>query len=319
MSLCRRPILLGICCATVLFSSCRKTESTRKTLNIGTFSRAIDYSPFYVAQHFAWFDQHPAFKRFQVKYREFNDRGEISSAFDSGQLDAIYCAEPPAIICRAQENDIRIAGISCTLEQEIVVRRQLAINTAADLKGRSIAVLDGTSSQYGLFKTLSAVRLSPADVNIVNMGPDQAQAAFQSGRIDAWAVWPPFIQEEQVSGRGRVLTGGDAVIQSVMAVPETLIKRESDIARALVEIENKSKDWIMHHPEEAQSIVAKRLDLQLEVVKAAWAKHHWDSHLSDPAVVADITDKVKFLSQGGKIRRELDVKKDLIYPLYDQR
>jgi sulfonate transport system substrate-binding protein len=180
-------------------------------------------------------------------------------------------------------------------------------------------VLQGTSSHYGLLRTLTLAKLSPSDIDIVYMPPEQAQTAFESGRIDAWAVWPPFIQEEQVSGRGRVLTGGDAVIQSIMAVPWSLIKNEDEIARALTEVLNKTKDWMRMHPEESQTIVAKQLGLDINVVKAAWGKHHWDTHISDDRIVNDIAAKADFLYKQGALRREIDTKKDLMYAKYDQR
>jgi sulfonate transport system substrate-binding protein len=290
-----------------------KTGDNLTSLTIGTFSKAIDYSPFFVAKHFRWFEDSPDLKAFSIQYTEFNDRPAISTSFDSGGLQALFAAEPPVIICRAQDNDIRIVEDSCTLQQEIVVRTDLPIYSVADLRGRRVAVLQGTSSHYGLLKILRSANLGPNDIELRFMGPDQAKVAFETKQIDGWAVWPPFVEQQQVNGKGRVLTGGDAVIQSVMAIPESLIAKHQVIAKALVDVIQESKKWIIDHPDEAQSIVANQLGIDIQVVKTAWGKHKWDAHLTED-VISDIQQKAQFLATDPttRLRKEIDVRKDLI-------
>jgi len=299
---------------SLLASSCNgRPGLTKNAITIGTFSKAIDYSPFYVAKHFRWFENSPELKGITIGYAEFNDRPTISAAFDKGELDALFAAEPPVIICRAQNNDIRIVEASCTLQQEVVVRSDLPILSIADLRDKRIAVLQGTSSHYGLLKILKSAGLSPKDVDIKFMGPDQAKVAFETKQIDAWAVWPPFVEQQQVSGKGRVLTGGDAVIQSIMAIPTSLLTNNEQIAKGLVSVIQQSKKWITEHPEEAQNIVANELGIDIQVVKTAWSKHRWDSHLTDD-VVNDIQEKARFLAteQTTRLGKELDVRKELV-------
>ena len=310
-----RAIVFAVMVVGILYfgGSCKAPSGQRPTsLTLGTFSKAIDYSPFYVARHFKWFEANPRLKGIAIKYTEFNDRPTISAAFDKGDLDALFAAEPPAIICRSQGNDIRIVEDSCTLQQEIVVRTALPIVSIGDLRGRRIGVLQGTSSHYGLLKILKTAHLGPSDVDLRFMGPDEAKTAFETGRLDAWAVWPPFVEQQQVSGRGRVLTGGDAVIQSIMVVPASLISKQEAIARALVGVIRQSKKWINENPEEAQGIVANELRIDIQVVRTAWGKHKWDARLTDD-VVADIQAKAAFLAAADATRgAALDVRKDLI-------
>lgn len=313
MRIIQLSVTAVVVCALASLSGCSKPATKKSNVTIGTFSKAIDYSPFYVAKHFKWFENAAELRDVTVKYTEFNDRPAISAAFDKGELDALFAAEPPVIICRAQGNDIRIVENSCTLQQEIVVRTDLPILSISDLRGKKIAVLQGTSSHYGLLKILRSANLSPSDVDIVFMGPDQAKVAFETKQIDAWAVWPPFVEQQQVAGRGRVLTGGDAVIQSIMTVPAPLITNNENIARALVSVVQQAKKWITEHPEEAQSIVANELGIDIQVVKTAWSKHKWDAKLSED-VISDIQDKAKFLAteQTTRLGKELDVRKDLV-------
>jgi sulfonate transport system substrate-binding protein len=307
-------LLLCLILSGCHLSGCHDHSSSPSQITIGTFSHAIDYSPFYVAKHFGWFEAAPELHGIKINYKEFNDRAEISAAIQSGQLDAIFAAEPPIILTSAQGNDIRIVEDSCTLQQEIVVRSSLPIHSVVDLRHRTIAVLLGTSSHYGLFKILRAAHLDPdKDVQIRYMGPDEARAAFESGQIDAWAVWPPFVEQEEVSGAGRVLTGGDAVINSVMAIPEDVLIKDEPIARAMVTVIQQSKEWIRKHPDEAENVVASELRLNLSVIQAAWGKHDWSAHLTDP-VLSDIQQKADFLAEQKLTRnnKDVQVRRDLV-------
>ena len=72
----------------------------------------------------------------------------------------------------------------------IVVKR--AINSVADLKGKTIAVAELTPSHSFLLWLLDAGGLKPTDVRIVAQpSAIEAAAAFKSGQVDAAVVWSP--------------------------------------------------------------------------------------------------------------------------------
>lgn len=72
----------------------------------------------------------------------------------------------------------------------IVVKR--AINSVADLKGKTIAVAELTPSHSFLLWLLDAGGLKPSDVRVVAQpSAIEAAAAFKSGQVDAAVVWSP--------------------------------------------------------------------------------------------------------------------------------
>lgn len=281
---------------------CTSTETMSGPIVVGTFSRAIDYSPYYVAQHFGWFEEALAATGDSVSYVEFGSRAEISAALDNGSLHVVFAAAPPIIITRAQGNAISIFEISCTLQQEIVVRTELNLSSPADLGGYRVAVLAGTSSHYGLLRTLGNFGLDDGSVDIVFLAPVEARAAFEGGDIDGWAVWPPFVEQQQHSGAGRVLRGGDAVIQSVAGGSDDFLAANPAAAEAIAGTIRRAKSWMLENPDAAQVIVARRLNLDPAVVELAWGKHDWAARLNDN-LAADIAAKVEFLREHDQIRR----------------
>jgi sulfonate transport system substrate-binding protein len=284
----------------------------KQKITIGTFSKSMGNVPFYIAKEKGWFEKAIG-DDYEITYAEYNDRPSIASALSSGSLKFIFSAEIPAILIEAQGEDIEFENLSATLSQEIIVSSSSKMVKVSDLKGKKIAVLAGTSSHYALLKILEDNGLSPKDVSILFMPPAEAKVAFENKSIDAWAVWPPWVEQQQVTGFARSLTGSNAIICSVGYMPYDFIKSKPFVADSLSNIINRAKEWILNNPEESQLITAKQLDLDIKVVKLAWTKFNWSAKY-DKSILDDIQKKAKFLSEE-KLTRDnilIDVNKDLI-------
>jgi sulfonate transport system substrate-binding protein len=271
-------------------------SGSKDSITIGTFSKALGNTPYYVAKHLGWFEDDPALQDVEITYAEYNDRPTIASALSRGELDFLFSAEAPAILIRAQGEDIRAVVLSTTASQEVLVPAASALSSPEDLRGKRVAVLAGTSSHYGLLKILSSAGMSDDDVNLQFMGPAEAKTAFETGELDAWSVWAPWVEMEEVSGQGRAMLGGNAVIHSVGSMPVGFIENREAIARALVKGIQRAKTWMEENPTEAQRIASEQLGLDLAVVERAWPKFDWSAEF-DSAVKQDIQEKADFLSQ----------------------
>lgn len=274
-------------------------EPELNQINIGTFSNAVDYAPFIIAKRFGWFEDNQ--DSIKVGYSVFQERSNISDRLEEGELHMIFAAAPPLIITKAQGAGLKIVDISCTLQQEIVTQNDLPINTIKDLRGQSVAVLLGTSSHYGLLNSLEAYGMDANNVNIIFRGPGAAKAMFEEEEIEAWAVWPPFIEQQVVNGNGIVLKGSEEIIQSVIAMSEDFLNNNPSVAREMLNVVRRAKKWILDNPEEARLIVSDELGYDLEVVELAWGKHNWAARLT-PALLADIDSKIDFLAEQDLLR-----------------
>jgi len=295
----------------------RPTRKRLQTVKIGTFSKALSYTPLYVAKHFNWFQGQPALKGLQLDFNEFNDRPAISAGLAAGDLHLLFCAEIPAIMISAQGERIRIIKVSSTATQRVLVRSDSKITAPADLRGKRVAVLQGTSSHYCLLKILQTAGLKETDAKLSYMTPNEARAAFESKQLDGWAVWAPFGEQQEVRGTGREIGGQGAWIHSILAVPESVLEHHADIAEATAAVLQRAKDWIAHNPDQAQRIAADALNLDLAVVKQGWPKFNWNSQLTAD-VLDDIQQKADFLAELDKTRqsRRVDIRRDLIAPNY---
>jgi len=281
-------------------------------ISIGTFSKSMGNVPYYIAKENGWFEKAIG-DIFEIEYTEYNDRPTIASALSSGSLKFIFSAEIPAILIKAQGEDIKFVNLSATLTQEIIVPTNSPIIKISELKDKKIAVLSGTSSHYALLKILNDNGLTKDDLQILFMPPAEAKTAFETGKIDAWAVWPPWVEQQQITGFARTLTGSNAIICSVGYMPSTFINSNPAIADSLSSIINRAKIWIANNTDAAQEITAKQLGLDIEVVKLAWNKFSWNATYNSQILI-DMQNKADFLSREQLTRNNIliNVEKELI-------
>ena len=79
------------------------------------------------------------------------------------------------------------------------------IKSVEDLKGKKVGVAEGSSANYNLLAQLDKAGLTYDDVQVENLQPADALAAFSAGHLDAWAIWEPL----HVAGRARGRRPGD--------------------------------------------------------------------------------------------------------------
>jgi sulfonate transport system substrate-binding protein len=282
-----------------------------KVVNIGSFSRAIDYAPYIVAKNNGLFDEVAAKYGVNINYVEFQTLPAINEALATNNLDIVFEAEPPAIIGKAAGIGLSIVSPGVSLVQEIVVPSESDINEVTDLKGKKIAVPSGSSSHYGLNMILKQAGLTGDDVEIIDMNPQDGKAAFVARQIDGWAIWPPFVEQEQYAKTGRVLRGSNVFIQSIAAMRDSFKEENPELAKDLVAAIKESQQWILQNTAEAQKIVADELGIELGVVELAWGKHNFNPTIGVEEI-ADIQNKADFLFEMGLVKTNVNVDDDLI-------
>jgi NitT/TauT family transport system substrate-binding protein len=118
-------------------------------------------------------------------------------ALGTGDLDFGYIG--PGAMWLPASGQAKIVSIN-TLGSADRVIAQAGIKNLKDLKGKKVAVPEGTSGDMILNLALESVGLSIDDVEKVAMDPSTVVAAFSSKQVDAAGIWYPLIGtiEQQV-------------------------------------------------------------------------------------------------------------------------
>jgi sulfonate transport system substrate-binding protein len=149
---------------------------------------------------------------YKVQWALFSYGPPLVAAEDSGQVDIGDVGDIPPINGAAKDTGFRVVAAeepvtSTEAGDYILVPKGSPIKTLADLRGKTVAVPIGSSANGFLLSAIESVGLSPKTVDFVNLAPGPGAAAFDSGKVDAWAIWQPQISIEQQKGTRILLAG----------------------------------------------------------------------------------------------------------------
>lgn len=154
-------------------------------------------------------------KGIAVKWVEFQFGPPILEAINTGNVDFGYTGDAPPIFAQAaRANLLYVAAVpSIGYNQGIVVPDTSPIRTLADLKGKKIGFGKGSSAHNTTVAALDKAKLAYTDIIPAYLNPADATAAFASGKIDAWAIWDPYLALAE-NGKARVVAFSKDVQES---------------------------------------------------------------------------------------------------------
>lgn len=149
-------------------------------------------------------------KGYKVKWTEFQDGSSLVEALNAGSIDYARTGNIPPVVAQSSESDIVYVGSGNSKYEGsgILVQNNSSIKSLKDLKGKKIAFVKGSSSQYLLIKALEKTNLTLKDITPVYLQPADASVAFAKGNVDAWVVWDPFTASAQVHSNAKMLVNG---------------------------------------------------------------------------------------------------------------
>jgi sulfonate transport system substrate-binding protein len=148
---------------------------------------------------------------FKVNWSDFTSGPPMLEAMASGSVDIGGVGDAPPVFAASGGEGVEIVGARATStgdQDAIVVPKGSSITSIQQLKGKKIAYGSGSSANYHLLTVLTKAGLSKSDVTLVNLQPANALAAFTSGAVDAWDIWPPYVQQVVAQDGARVLAIG---------------------------------------------------------------------------------------------------------------
>jgi sulfonate transport system substrate-binding protein len=146
---------------------------------------------------------------FKVAWSDFTSGPPMLQAEGAGAVDIGGVGDAPPVFAAAGGDKVAIVGAlhANPLGSAILVPKNSPIHTIAQLKGKRIAVAQGSSADYHLLTVLQKAHLSVHQVTLDYLQPADGQAALSSGHVDAWDIWSPFIEQGLAKG-AKILVNG---------------------------------------------------------------------------------------------------------------
>jgi sulfonate transport system substrate-binding protein len=150
---------------------------------------------------------------YRIQWSTFTSGPPMLEAINAGAVDVGQVGNTPPIFSAASGGSIAIVGaLNSANGDALLVAKNSPVTNPGQLRGRSIAVAKGSSSNGTLLNALAAVGLKPSDVTIRYLQPGDAFAAFSQGGVDVWAVWEPYVTQARQDLGARELLNSTQIL-----------------------------------------------------------------------------------------------------------
>jgi sulfonate transport system substrate-binding protein len=190
---------------------------------------------------------------FHATFSDFTSGPPMLQAMGAGAVDIGAVGNSPPVFAAAGGSQIAIVGAlkSSPAGSAIVVPKNSPIHSVADLKGKKIAVAQGSSANYHILTVLQKAGLSVTDVTLDYLQPAEGQAALSSGAVDAWDIWTPFTEAAVAKGSRVLVTGkgyGSPYSFEVASRAALADPAKATAIRAYLKLINQAHLWANTHP-----------------------------------------------------------------------
>jgi sulfonate transport system substrate-binding protein len=149
---------------------------------------------------------------YKVSFARFTYGPPLITAAASGDISLGMVGDVPPLTGAATEYGFKIVAVEHSLyptqpDEDIIVPRGSPIHTLAELKGKSIAVAQGSSANGLALLALESAGLKPSQVHLDYLAPAAAATAYGAGQVDAWAIWNPQLTIEVQNGSTIIAKG----------------------------------------------------------------------------------------------------------------
>jgi sulfonate transport system substrate-binding protein len=212
---------------------------------------------------------------YKIKWSTFTSGPPLLEAVNAKAVDIGGVGNTPPVFAAGAGSKIAVVAAfhGTSKGDAILVPNSSKLSKPQQLKGKSVAVAQGSSAHYQLVASLKAAGLSLSDVKVKYLQPADALAAFTSGKVDAWAVWDPYTSQILQAEKGRILTTGEGVTNGLsfqVAAPSALQdKKKAAAIKDYLDRLRRATAWVYGHQEEWAKVWAKDTGLPYEVALAS--------------------------------------------------
>ena len=225
-----------------------------------------------------------------VKWTEFPFGPPLLEAINVGSIDVGTTGEAPPIFAQAAGADLVYIGNEppAPSAEALIVPKDSPVRSVADLKGKKIAVGKGSNANFLLVKLIENAGLKFSDVEVAYLPPADARAAFESGRVDAWAIWDPFLAAAEKQLNARVVADGKGAVANhqFYLAARAYAEKHPEIVHILLDEIDKIDQWGRQNPKEVAKFIAPLIGIDLPIIDVAAHRLTYGVKPVTPEVIA---------------------------------
>ncbi|MFX1681168.1 sulfonate ABC transporter substrate-binding protein [Mitsuaria sp. CC2] len=226
-----------------------------------------------------------------VKWTEFPAGPQLLEGLNVGSIDFGTVGEAPPIFAQAAGADLVYVANQppAPTAEALIVPKDSAIRTLADLKGKKVVLNKGSNVHYLLVKLLEKQGLKYTDITVVYLPPADARAAFERGAVDAWVIWDPFLAAAERQLGARVVADGKGVVANhqFYLAERGYAEKYPQVVQAIIEELAKLDRWSENNSAAVAALLAPQIGLDLATTEVAAARFAYGIQPITPAIAAE--------------------------------
>lgn len=312
----RRQILFGAAAAAVAAGLPRlSARAQSKEARIGYQKGGVSLT---VLKAQGDFQQQLEDLGYSVTWTEFQAGVPMLEAMNAGAIDLGYVGAPPPIFAQAAGGDLVyiLATVANGETQGILVPQDSSIQSAADLKGKKVAVAKGSSANALLVRALQAEGLAWGDVEPAFLLPADAKAAFEGGSVDAWSIWDPYLAAEEADSGARIIADSREIgkPRAFYLASRPFATANPDVTGILQQALTASETWSRDNLDEVATLIAGETGLPAEVITTVEKRRQIGVEPITPEIVAEQQQLADLFFDIGLIPEKLDILSATVLP-----
>ncbi len=218
-----------------------------------------------VAKHNRWLED--ALPDWNVQWTKFDSGADINTAFVAGELDFGAIGSSPVARGLSAPLNIpyQVAFVLAVAgdNEALVARNATGITDVAGLRGKRVATAFASTSHYSLLAALDRAGLKPTDVQLIDLQPQAALAAWERGDVDAVYTWLPTLDELRKTGKTLVpsrelATAGKPTLDlGVVSTP--FAEQHPEVVDTWRKVEARALETVRNDPQAAAQAVAAEI------------------------------------------------------------
>ena len=273
---------LSAIAAAVLVSAPAASAQEKVKVRFGILTTASQ-AAFYIGAKKCIFEKYG----FDVEVKPLATGVQANQALAAGQVDWSGGGVEPTVVAWANKLPFKAYSMYAKGGDSygVLVRKEANINSPADLKGKRVAVPQGTAPAQGLSQLIQQAGLPRDSVNRVNATYGNMGQMLIQGAVDAMVGLEPFLTltEEKMAGEGKLLMRLGKVVQGggFFLISDAWAARNPTKVKDAVAALWESQQWVRKNAKEAAAIEAEFLKVEPRIVEVTFKWLNYDPLIDD--------------------------------------
>jgi NitT/TauT family transport system substrate-binding protein len=229
----------------------------------------IGYGPIYCAAVNGYYKKYGL----DVKLVNFSDNSVMAGAVQSGEVDATTLTYDQVIAANARGWKLKVVmPVDYSVGGDAILA-SMKIHSIKDLKGRKVAFMPASPSDFLLGYALAKDGLSEKDVQAVNTTPEGVVGIMAGGSADVGVSYEPNVSVIVKSSGGKrfhvLLSSREArgMITDVLVLKDSVIAKNPHLVEGLIRGTMDGLAFMQTDPAGAAAIIAKTLEISTAEVE----------------------------------------------------